>query len=94
MHSKDNGWRVVIIEPNPLFAGMHRATGNEVVDFLSVDVEGREIEVMKGLDTTRQSVGVIVLENLMHEASYTEYMRSIHYKLDMKIEYNYAFTAG
>lgn len=46
MHSKDNGWRVVIVEPNPLFAGMHRATGNEVVDFLSVDVEGWEIEVM------------------------------------------------
>lgn len=93
-HFKDNGWRVVIVEPNPLFASMHRATGNEVVDFLSVDVEGWEIEVMKGLDTTRHSVGVIVLENLMHEASYTEYMRSIHYKLDMKIEYNYVFTAG
>ena len=49
---------------------------------------------MKGLDTTRHSVGVIVLENLMHEASYIAYMRSIHYKLDMKIEYNYVFTAG
>ncbi len=64
------------------------------VDFLSVDVEGWEIKVMKGLDTTRHSVEVIVLENLMHEASYTEYMRSIHYKLDMKNEYNYVFTAG
>jgi len=168
-HFKDNGWRVVIVEPNPLFASMHRAIGNEVVecacssenqsnvpftvvsqeveayggivtdhsfsslalkpgyeamipkenvsrrsitvdarrldsilesqgisdvDLLSVDVEGWEIEVMKGLDTTRHSVGVIVLENLMHEASYTEYMRRIHYKLDTKIEYNYVFTAG
>lgn len=168
-HFKHNGWRVLIVEPNPLFASMHRAIRNEVVecacssenqrnvpftvvsqqveayggtvtdhsfsslalkpsyeamipkenvsrrsitvdarridsilvsqgisdvDFLSVDVEGWEIEVMKGLDTTRHSVGVIVLENLMHEASYIEYMRSIHYKLDMKIEYNYVFTAG
>ena len=31
-HFKDNGWRVVIVEPNPLFASMHRAMGNEVVE--------------------------------------------------------------
>jgi len=31
-HFKDNGWRVVIVEPNPLFASMHRA-GDEAVVF-------------------------------------------------------------
>lgn len=64
------------------------------VDLLSVDVEGWELEVMKGLDTKRVDCRVIVLENLHHEASYTKYMRGIGYELDKKIEYNYLFVKG
>ena len=62
------------------------------VDLLSIDVEGWEIEVLKGFDTNRISCSVIVIENLNHEPSYAEYMGGIGYSLDKIIEYNYVFT--
>ncbi len=164
-HFKDSGWRSIVVEPNPMFAKMHREMGNEVyqfacgtenktgvpftvvsqeveaygglvtdhsfsslalkpnflkilpkdavrkmitvdvkrldtlltelgvtkVDLLSIDVEGWELEVMKGLDTKRIDCRVIVLENLHHEATYAKYMRTIGYEVDKKVEYNYVF---
>jgi hypothetical protein len=35
---------------------------------------------------------VIVIENLNHDPSYTEYMRGIGYVLGATVEYNYVFT--
>jgi FkbM family methyltransferase len=32
------GWRVVVVEPNPVFAGMHRALGHEIMEYAA----GRE----------------------------------------------------
>ena len=64
------------------------------VDLLSVDVEGWELEVLRGFDTNRIECPVIVLENFNHEPSYADYMRGIGYDLARKIEYNYVFTRG
>jgi len=165
-HFKDSGWRTVVIEPNPVFAKLHRDCGNEIyqyacsfedrsdvpftvvsqnveayggivtdhafsslelksgyreilppdvvlkeirvtvrrldailfelglakVDILSIDTEGWEIEVLKGLDTTKIDCRVIVVENLNHEVAYTEYMAGIGYRLDEKVEYNYIYV--
>ena len=60
-------------------------------DFISVDVEGSEIEVMEGFDTLKYSPKVILLENYTHDSKYESYMSSIGYKLNTKIEYNYIF---
>jgi len=163
-HFKDNGWRSIIIEPNPSFAKQHREYGNEVyefacsyedrdgeftivkqqvnayggvvtdhsfsaidvkeeylkgtnfslnesnsekinvkirkldsilsdinikyVDILSIDVEGWEIEVMKGLDTKNIDCKLIVVENLFNDSSYKDYFESIGYELSNVIEYN------
>ena len=62
------------------------------IDLLSVDVEGFELEVMRGLDLEAIPVKVIVLENLFHEAEYTEYMQSRGYSLHSKIKYNYIYV--
>lgn len=32
-HFKDNGWRSIIVEPNPTFAQMHRDAGNEIYEY-------------------------------------------------------------
>jgi len=155
-HFKDNGWRTIVVEPNPTFAEMHKLAGNEIfqyacsnenlddvdftvvsvnvgaitdhsfssisvkpeyiaatgynnlnhinqtkikvsirtldyilnsinvskVDLLSVDTEGWELEVMQGLDTKKIDCNVIVLENMLHQQSYTDYMNSIGFKLE------------
>ncbi len=61
------------------------------IDFLSIDTEGWELEVMNGFNTNKFKPKVILLENLLHLPTYEEYMKSIGYVLDKKIHYNYIF---
>lgn len=163
-HFKDNGWRTIIIEPNPTFVKQHKECGNEVyefacsyedkdgeftiveqqveayggvvtdhsfssidvkesyltktnfnltesnnkkikvkikkldtilndinvnkIDILSIDVEGWEIEVMKGLNTENIDCKLIVVENFLDDDSYKKYFESIGYYLSENIQYN------
>jgi len=66
--------------------------GISKIDLLVIDVEGYEIEVMKGFSPERYKTKVIVMENLFHNNSYTEYMQSIGYKLHSKVKYNYIYV--
>ncbi len=54
------------------------------LDLLCVDVEGWELDVMRGFDAGKYNPKVIVLENLRSEAVYGAYMDSIGFKLDMR----------
>jgi FkbM family methyltransferase len=168
-HFKDEGWRSIIIEPNPMFVELHKNSGNEVyqyacsyenksdadftivtqnveayggivtdhsfsaidvkqeylnytnkkisdfktekikinikrlddiltginiteVDILSIDTEGWEIEVMRGIDTGKINCKIIVMENFTRNNMYNEYMASIGYRLDDKVHYNYIYV--
>lgn len=61
------------------------------IDLLTVDVEGYELEVMKGFDLDRYSTKVVVLENLFHAPVYTEYMKERGYRLHRAVKYNYIY---
>lgn len=61
----------------------------EKVDFLSVDTEGWELEVMKGLTLKPR---IVLLENYLHNREYTKFMVNLGYKLDKKVEYNYIYV--
>jgi FkbM family methyltransferase len=61
------------------------------LNYISIDVEGWELEVMKGFNTHVYNPEVIVLENYTHNESYNIYMNSINYTLDKKINYNYIY---
>ena len=62
------------------------------IDFVSVDTEGWELEVMKGFDAYKYDVKVIMLENFNHSVLYHTYMSELGYKLEDKIEYNYIYV--
>ncbi len=62
------------------------------IDFLSVDTEGWEVDVMEGFDVDKYKPKVILLENYYDEVSYVEYMQKRGYRLEHKISYNYIFT--
>jgi FkbM family methyltransferase len=64
----------------------------EKLNFVSIDVEGWELEVMQGFNTKKYKPEVILLENYKHDPAYNQYMESIGYKLHSKIEYNYIYT--
>jgi FkbM family methyltransferase len=63
--------------------------GIKNIDILSIDTEGWELEVMKGLSLVNPNL--IILENLLHLDSYTEYMLERGYKLDHKQMHNYFY---
>jgi FkbM family methyltransferase len=63
--------------------------GIKNIDILSIDTEGWEIEVMGGLSSI--SPKLVILENLLHLNSYTEYMQEKGYKLTHKQIHNYFY---
>lgn len=50
------------------------------IDFLSIDTEGTEIDVMKGFDIAKWMPKVVVLENNYDDKHYVDYMDSVGYK--------------
>jgi len=170
-HFREFGWRCIGVEPNPKFVALHKARGNEVleyaaadfeaddhdfivaeansnysdkeisahsysslsikpeyeqykdgairnfqqskikvrvrrlddilsihcpdlteIDLLTIDVEGYEIEVMKGFTPARYKTKIIVLENLFLKPEYTEYMEAVGYRLHKALKYNYIYV--
>ena len=58
------------------------------VDFLSIDTEGWELEVLKGFDHNKYQPKIILIENVNHNFEYKNYMTSINYKKIKEIAVN------
>jgi len=82
---------VIQVDCKPLNLILEEA-GVESIDFLAIDTEGWELEVMRGFDPDKYKPKVILLENYFHSQVYTDYMKSIGYILDRNIEYNYIYV--
>lgn len=65
--------------------------GVNKIDFISVDVEGWEIEVMKGFSINKYQPKIVLLENFTYQNNYEKYMNDYGYKLKKRIKYNYIF---
>lgn len=63
------------------------------IDILSIDVEGHEIQCLKGLDLSRYKPRVIVIENVKHTSEFHEYLSVFGYRCDKQIAYNYFFVS-
>jgi FkbM family methyltransferase len=60
----------------------------EHLDILSVDVEGWELEVLRGLSIEKYKPRVMVIENLFNAREYRDYMKSIGYILWRRVRPN------
>lgn len=80
--------QVSVVKLNSLLESLNVPT----VDFVSVDTEGWEIEVMQGFDINKYSPTVVLLENFVHDSRYAQYMQGVGYKLSKQLDYNYIFT--
>lgn len=58
------------------------------IDIISIDVEGGELKVLKGLDLNKYKVKLFVIENLFNNPEIYEYLQKYNYVLDKKIDYN------
>lgn len=63
----------------------------EKIDILSIDVEGWELEVMKGFDPAAVECKIIILENFKHNPEYTAYMENVGYKLVANRMWDYIY---
>jgi FkbM family methyltransferase len=72
------------IDAKTLTSILDKAKAPNVIDFMSLDVEGGELEVLYGVDHEKYRFSWILVESRSPEAL-TEYMRSFGYELDSKL---------
>lgn len=65
--------------------------GVKTLEYISVDVEGWELEVLKGLDFKKFNLQVVALENVSHDHKYTDFMTEKEFSLVHYIKHNYIF---
>ena len=58
------------------------------IDVLSVDVEGWELNVMRGIDLAKYRPKVVILENLFTDARYVSFMCDVGYVFWQHIDLN------
>jgi FkbM family methyltransferase len=65
-----------------------QSAGVAKIDFLSLDVEGHEIEVMRGLDFEKAKPSLILIEDGVRDLSKHNYLKSCGYKLVKRTSIN------
>ena len=58
------------------------------IDFISIDTEGTELDVVKGFDTTLYNVKLFIIENNYEDTEIEDYMNSLGYKKDKRYKIN------
>lgn len=58
------------------------------IDFISVDTEGTEIDVLKGFDITKYQPKLMIIENNYNYSEVEEYLKNFNYRKDKRIEVN------
>jgi FkbM family methyltransferase len=74
--------------PSTTLSGILASCNNPHVDLLSLDVEGYEMCVLKGLDLTRHIPGVILVETLLTPLNSIQEYLCAHYELVAEISDN------
>jgi FkbM family methyltransferase len=63
-------------------------TTTKSIDIISIDIEGGELNCLKGLDINKYKPSVLVIENIVEKKDIEDYLKQFNYKLDKKIDYN------
>ena len=58
------------------------------IDIISIDIEGGELNALKGIDLNKYKVKIFVIENVFENPLIGEWLKQYNYVLDKKIDYN------
>lgn len=58
------------------------------IDFVSIDTEGTELDVLKGFDINKWQPKLFIIENNYNNKDIEDYMNTFGYKLDKKVSVN------
>jgi FkbM family methyltransferase len=57
-------------------------------NFISIDTEGTELDVLKGLNLYKYNIDLLVVENNYYDRSIVDYLKNHGYKLDQRYKIN------
>jgi len=61
---------------------------NDKIDFISIDTEGTELDVLKSFSIEKWNVKLFIIENNFNEPAIQDYLKQYGYKLDQRIGVN------
>jgi len=64
------------------------------IDIISIDVEGGELNVLKGLDLNKYKPKILVIENVFNKTDICDYLQLFNYTLDKQIDYNQYYKSA
>ena len=84
--------RVKVRRLDTILAEHHPEVGE--IDVLALDVEGWELEVMRGLRFGRYRPRVVIAENLFKDRKYRRFMRRLGYRRWLRLKPNEVYVRG
>jgi FkbM family methyltransferase len=60
----------------------------DIIDIVSIDVEGGELKVLEGFNLNKYKVKIFVIENVFNDPTINDYLKQYGYVLDKRIDYN------
>ena len=84
---------VIEVPARTLDSVLEEAGAPEGFDFLSIDVEGHELEVLRGFDITRWRPRLILLEDHVADLSKHRYLKAAGYRIVRRYENNGWYVA-
>ncbi|MGB6464662.1 MAG: FkbM family methyltransferase, partial [Xanthobacteraceae bacterium] len=79
---------IIDVPARTLNSILAEAGAPQPIDFLSIDVEGHEIEVMRGFDFIRWQPHLVLLEDHVGNLRKHQFMKSSHYQLVRRSGHN------
>ncbi|MAH44349.1 hypothetical protein CMI37_00875 [Candidatus Pacearchaeota archaeon] len=83
-----NNTMQIDVEVKTLDTILTEADFGVMIDFISIDTEGTELDALKGLDLTRWDVSLLVVENNFNDPEIEEYLTSFGYYKDARWKIN------
>jgi hypothetical protein len=72
--------------------GLLEKNGFFNIDFLSIDTEGSEFEILKKIDFKKFDIGIIIVENNYNNNELREFLKSNNYGLFTKLSVDDVFV--
>lgn len=67
---------------------------HKVIDFISIDTEGNELDVLKSFDVNKYNTKLMVIENNFNEPFIESFLKEKGWKKDKRVEVNDFYTRG
>ena len=80
--------KVIVNSLTNIIRGIWVPGSYDTIDFISIDTEGTELDVIKGIDFDSFNVMLLVIENNYDDTKISEYLNQLGYIRDQRYKIN------